>query len=281
MQSHNFKFEDPVQHEITSVGSVYHMQKVTSNGQDVLIGSDWFRSDGFKYGIDKKPEMLFKAGGNMRLYLDYIECEAVRQLKVPVEVLQENGIANDGSVSNENLYRKLYSSQFLYCKLDRDCVIFNSRRDIMKKEDCGYGDYRVILTVKGTYIGRHTQENKLASLHMRIAQIQYRPVNRTCLFDAASCLNRNNLPSPLANSTPNNTPLPKAREQQPQQSQQTPNQPVPQTVPNAPKKGGRRQVKPQLQRQNAMIEIPIQPQQQQQQNLPETYSADFFPDLDI
>ena len=40
----------------------------------------------------------------MMSYTDYIECETMRQLKVAVEVLQENGIASDGSVPSENLY---------------------------------------------------------------------------------------------------------------------------------------------------------------------------------
>ena len=80
--------QNPVPYDITSVGSTYHMHKETCDGHEVLIENDWFRSDGVKYGIDKKKEMFFNAGGNMRLYLHYIECEAVQQLKVPVEVLQ-------------------------------------------------------------------------------------------------------------------------------------------------------------------------------------------------
>ena len=250
-----FKFEDPVLHELTGLGKCYHLQKLTvEDGQDVLITSGWFRADGIKHGFDKKPEISFHVNGMVREILSQIETEAVRQLKIPLELLQQHNISPDGHLYN--VYRPLSSSQYLYGKLQRDCVIFNNRRQVIRKEDAGFGEYRVLLHVKGLYIGSHSQEGKLASLHMRIIQIQYREANFTCLLDPTPGLTRNPVLTVI------NTPVAK---------------PVTaQTVPNAPKKTSRsRQNKPVLQRQNAMVDAQLSGK------VTENIATDFFADIDI
>lgn len=254
-----FTFGDPIQVDLQSLGKSYYLQHLSTenNAHNVLITSDWFRSEGIKSGCNNRAEMLFKTSGVVRHYLNAIEAAAVQQLKIPVNLLQEHGISNECPIPN--LYRPLNQTENLYAKLERDCPIFDSRRQTIKKEDTGFGEYRVLLHVKGLYLGPHSSPGKLASLQMRISQIQYREVNVTCLLEPMAGLCRNQMqtmsaPSPIATSTPNKPPQ------------------VP--APNAPKKGRQRQ-KPALQRQNALSESQILTQAL------DNGSSDFFADMDV
>ena len=66
----------------------------------MLITTDWFRSDGIKYGYDKKPEICFIVDGTVKDILSQIENEVVRQIQVPVQLLQQQGISSDVPVHN-------------------------------------------------------------------------------------------------------------------------------------------------------------------------------------
>ena len=180
-------FSDPVSHIIESSGKRYYMQNVTNNDQDIMIVSDWFRSDGIKPGIDKKPELMFKTTGRVRDVFNMIESEAVRQLRMPPELLAQMGV-DAQPTDNKMLYKPLYNGDYMYAKLHRDCSFFNARREMIKKSELGYGEYRVVVQVKGLYIGSHNENSALASLHTRIFQIQYREVNVACLFESSGGL---------------------------------------------------------------------------------------------
>ena len=248
-----YKFHDPIMCELNVPGKHYHLQKLTSDSDDVFITTDWFRSDGIKSAFGNKSEIFFKVSGTVRDILNVIEHEAVVQMKIPVEVIQRHNIQPDTAL--QSLYRNLNSSDFLFGKLQRDCIIFNARRQVIRKEDTGFGDYRVLLHVKGLYIGPHAQEGKLLSLHMRIIQVQYREVSMACLLDPFPGLTRNptlaalnSVPVPIATSTPVSV--------------------KPPVCPGAPVKKPRgRQGKLALQRQNAVMET--------------TSTTDIFADLDI
>ena len=221
-----------------------------------MISTDWFRSDGIKSSLDKKPEMMYTVAGHVRDILNGIEAEAVRQLKVPADLIQQHNL-DPASVTSESLYRPLYKSDHLFSKLSPDCSFFNNRRQLIKREELGHGEYRVVLLITGIYIGSHAQSDKLASLHMRISQIQYQPVNITCLLGQMP-----GLLSGLACPQPSTQSFPQTLQVQQQQQQQT-------------TKKGRRQNKPQLQRQNAMVEV------QKAAPTTEVLPNDFFANLDI
>lgn len=240
-------------HELNNVGRSYYFQPLKVNGQDLFLTSEWFRSDGIKYGLDKKPEILFTVGILIRSILNIIEGIAIKQLKVPQEILKAFNVQN---LSNKDLYRFLHQANNLYGKLTYDCTCFNTRRKLVKKEDLGYGEYRVIVHVRGLFIGSHSQENKLASLQLRITQMQFREVDVPCLFE----------PSPSFNFQTGNS--------LPTQGQVTPitnKSSNPGTAPGASKKGRK---KPVVQRQNAMVEGSPPPFME---NIP----AEFFDNLDI
>ena len=199
---YNIHFSDPVPHIIESNGKKYYMQNATNNGQDIMIVSDWFRSDGIKPGFDKKPELMFKTAGRVRDALNVIEGEAVRQLRMPPDMLAQSGV-DAQPTDNKMLYKPLYNGDFMYAKLHRDCSFFNTRREMIKKTDLGYGEYRVVAQVKGLYIGSHNENGALASLHVRILQVQYREVNVACLFEPLVGMLSNHSP----HSTPPETPV--------------------------------------------------------------------------
>ena len=219
----------------------------------MLITTDWFRSDGIKYGYDKKPEICFIVDSTVKNILSQIENEIVRQIQVPAQLLQQQDISSD--VPLHNLYRSVVGLPKLYGKLQHDCLFFDNRGKVIRKDQTSFGDYRVLLHVKGLYIGPHHQKGKLASLQMRVVQVQYKEGNFSCLMDAAPGLTRNPAAVPARSIV------------------MTPQPVVTQiTAPSAPKKAPRgRKVKPLLQRQNAVIDI--QPM--------ETFPADIFDDLDI
>ena len=115
----------------------------------------------------------------------------------------------------------------IYVKLNHDTMFFNKLCMTIKKEDLSYGEYRVILHVKGLYIGIHGQGPKLASLQFRICQVQFNPIAIQCLFNAPTLPPQN-----MAAMNPPETPQ-----------------------PGQTKKLTRR---PKLQRQNAVIETKAQ-----------------------
>ena len=262
--TYNIQFADPEARTLESLGKTYYTQDVTNHGQEIMLCTDWFKSDGVQGGIGGKPEMMFKTTGAVREVLNIIEGEAVRQLRVPVEVMREYGI-NAEVTENKALYKPLFNSEYLFAKLHRDCTIFNTRRELMKREALGYGEYRVVIHVKGLYIGNLNLEGKVASLTVRIYQIQYRPVNVTCLFESAPGLMTGNLPKPTAqgmqtetaqNSKQNIPPTPQAQ------------------ASTTGKKNAKKPGRSSLSRQNAMIEP-------QQQNPTESMATDFFEDFNI
>ena len=264
----NIHFSDPTCETIQSSGKKYYMQNATSNGQEIMICSDWFRSDGIKLGLDKKPELLFKTAGRVRDALKVIESEAVRQLRMPSELLSQLGV-NAGQTENKTLYKPIYNGDYMYAKLHRDCSFFNTRREMIKKSDLGYGDYRVVIAVKGLYIGSHGENGALASLHIRVFQIQYREVNVTCLFESLAGM-VSNCSTPSTHNTPPETPsiFPPAPTIIPP--------PPPSQPSSSTKKNSRKGTKAVLSRQNA--EMPIEPLQQAPvEGLPH----DFFADLHV
>ena len=194
-------FSDPVSHTIESSGKKYYIQNVTSNGQQIMISSEWFRSNGITIGMDKKPELMFKTSGKVRETFNVIEGEAVRQLRMPKEFLTQQNVSA-GEKENKNFYKPIYNGEFMYAKLHRDCSFFNARREMIKKSELGYGEYRVVICVKGLYIGPHNENGAMASLHIRIFQIQYREVNVTCLFEASAGMLPQNTPPPTPSVVP-------------------------------------------------------------------------------
>ena len=254
-----FTFGEPLRYDLQSLGKAYYLQtlSIDNSGINVLITSDWFQSDGIKTGVNNKAEMLFKTSGIVRSYLNAIEGAAMQQLKIPIDVVREHGIPNDCPAPS--LYRALNQSDYMYAKLERECPIFNSKRHIIKRENTGFGEYRILLHVKGLYIGSHSTPGKLASLQMRISQIQYREVSMTCLLEPMAGLCRTQMETmPMPVSTP--TPI----------ATSTPTKPPP--TP-APKKG--RQKKATLQRQNAISDAEILTQAM------ENGGSDFFAEMDV
>ena len=269
-ETFNIHFGDPISQKIESSGKKYYMQNVVNNGQDVMICSDWFRSDGIKFGIDRKPELLFKTSGRLRETLNVIESEAVRQLRIPPDFLSQSGIIAD-HVDNKSLYKPLYHGEFMYAKLHRDCSFFNNRREMIKGSDLGYGDYRVVICVKGLYIGSHNENGAMASLHIRIFQIQYREVNMTCLFETATSgmISKGLMTSPHNTSPQTSSTIPPP----PQETSYTLPPPPPPQPSTTTKKNGRK---------NAKVKANGDVPGEYQQEVPvEALPTDFIHDLTV
>lgn len=234
-------FEGPTLHELPLLGRHYYTQSLKYKGSDLVLTSDWFRSDGFKYSIDKKPEMLVRLFPDTNSILKGIEDLAIQTIKLPAEYQHSGPI--------EPIFKRMPAIRNLYVKVNQDAVVFNKMHMPIKREELSYGDYRVMLHVKGIYIGTHGYGGKLASLQVRICQIQFIPVAIQCLFP--SIVSQQTIEKP---------------------SEKVPETPQPDVTANLSTRKTRR---PKLQRQNAMIEN-RQQQQQKLQSLP----SEFFADLD-
>ena len=216
VQTTNIHFHEPCMQMIDSVQKKYYIQKVTTNGENVLLLSDWFCCDGVKQGLDRKSEMIVGVSDNVRNHLNSLEAEAVRQLQLTNEMLSEMGIPA-APVNSEAIYKPIFRGNYMYVKLDRDCSLFNTQSELMRKGDAGYGEYRVMLKVCGLYIGVTSDNSTLmASLQLRIAQIQFREIKVACMFDemeAVASTSKAQQQSPQTQASPPllPTPLPPKR----------------------------------------------------------------------
>ena len=224
---------------------VYYTQNIKYQGQELLLSTDWFNSNGIKDTVDRKNEILVPLPSNYMSLLKVIENLAINGgLVIPSE-FQVN-------VSNDAIFKHTPALPRLYIKLHHEATFFDQNCRPLKLKDLAMGDFRAMIHVKGLYIGHHPS-GKLASLQLRVMQLQNIPRIKPCMFSpvVASSLNLyNNSPNTLV---PPQTPQPGA-------------EPAPLT------KKGR---KPKLKRQNAISEAKIQ------QRRTDTLPSDFFNDLDL
>ena len=171
------KFGPIDRHDLSNQNRHYYTQDLIYNDRELIFTTDWFRSGGIHFGLDKKPEMLVPTSPFFFRVYKAVEDEAVRCLKLPPEFQLQQ--------SNEEAFRRLPTLSKVYAKFDHDIAFFDKQSRPIKQEDLGHGEYRVILHVKGLYIGPHGRSlNKFASLQLRIKQVQFVQVPVTCLFSA-------------------------------------------------------------------------------------------------
>ena len=276
--TYKIHFSDPIAQTIESNGKKYYMQTVTNDGKDVFICSDWFRSEGIKPGFDKKPELLFKTVGKVRDVLNVIEHEAVRQLRMPPELVSNLSLT-ESQLDVKTIYKPVHSGDVMYAKLHRDCSFFNLKREVIKKTDLEYGEYRVVIHVKGLYIGNHPEKGVTASLHIRIFQIQYRELNVQCLFDLTSGIVSSPLSQSNAQNIPTDAPTPIFQSSYPPPPTEQPlttNTKKTQQPSTTNKKNGRGKSKAGLMRQNGTATV-----EALQQVPMEALPNDFFADLNV
>ena len=224
----DINFEAPVRTDLESVGRHYYTQAVKHHNADFCLVTDWFESHGVKEAFDKKLEMTVQFTKDNLDLLKNLEDMAIKSgLKLPAEF--------QSSVPVEQIFKRLpLNKPRLFVKLNHDAVLFDKLCSPMQLSMNMFGDYRVIVHVKGLYIGPH-QNNKLASLQLRISQLQFVPKKPQCMFNLVSGLTFANAPGATIPVTANI-----------QNPEITPESAVP-----AQAKKGR---KPKLQRQNAMNE---------------------------
>ena len=260
----DFVFEEPVRQELRGLDRYYYTQKLKYQGKDLLLPTNWFTSRGMRESFEKKTEIYVPITPEMFCLLKEIEAHAIAVgMKVPAELLPS------GNASRESLFKPLPEKQGYYIKVNHDALHFDKLCKPMAAERNRFGEYRVIIHVKGLYIGYHPSA-KVVSLQLRVAQTQFIPKISPCLFSS--------LPLNLQFETAN----------QPQavclNVPQTP-QPTSQTVSLASNNTAtinKRGRKPKLQRQNAMVENQVEEQQQQaEQRKMDGLPSDFFSDLDL
>ena len=250
MSGKEFYFEPPVRHELQSADRFYYTQALKVNGQNFYASSDWFTCNGIQEGFDKKKELLVPFQKELATQLKNIESFAIAEgLKVPVEF--------QSMQSSADIFKRQPDRDSLYIKLDYDVAGFDKMCKPLALENMVFGDYRVIIHFKGLYIGNHPGSGKLASVQLRISQIQYVPRFVPCLFASIPSLppSEKSAPVTVFNSVPE-TPQPGS------------------SVAGLAAKKGR---KPKLQRQNAMIEN--RPQVEAQTQKLDTLPPEFFNEI--
>ena len=257
----DFEFEEPVRQELHGVDRYYYTQNLKYQGKDLLLPTHWFTSRGLRESFERKTEIYVPITPEMLSLLRQIEAHAIAVgMKVPVE-LQPNE-----NVSRESLFKHLPEKQGYFIKVIHDATHFDKLCNPMSIEPNRFGQYRVMIHVKGLYLGYHPS-GKVASLQLRVQQTQYIPKIVPCLF---SSLPINLQLETEAQGVCVNVP----------QTPQPTSEPMSLASNNAatmlpPKKKGR---KPKLQRQNAMVE---NQEQQSERRKMESLPSDFFTDLDL
>ena len=193
----------------------------------MLLSVDWFYGNGAKE-VGNNHDLLVPLSLECRSILKSVEDAAITKgLKIPADF-------QTGSASHEQLFKRLNLQPNMFIKLSKDVDCFDKDCKPMQRAMMDRGDYRVMIHVKGLYIGRHNSADKLISLQLRIAQIQYMPKTVSCMFPCAQ------------------TPVTGNMQAVSFFQNQVPPTPQPGAMPEAPlKKPGR---KPKLQRQNAVVE---------------------------
>ena len=248
----DLKFEDPIRTDLQ--GRHYYTQALKHEQGNICLMTDWFESGGARM-FDKKLQMNVTFTKENLELIKYLEDFAInRGLKLPVEY-QIN-------VPIEHVFKRLpLNKPNLIVKIDFDGVCFDKTCSQMQLLPELFGDYRVIVQVKGLYIGPHSND-KLVSLQLRIVQLQFVPKKRACMFSFASSLTFGNLPNAMTSPALVNSQVP-----------QTPQPASEVTAPLAANKKGR---KPKLQRQNAVVEQQVHPAEH---HALESMPPDFFTDI--
>ena len=234
-----------MRNDLQSLGRHYFTQSLKMNDQDVMLMTDWFYSKGIsKSTMDNKDEILIPLGHNIVKFLRNIEDLAISKgLKLPSEF--QNDLPKD------QIFKRLPARTSLYVKCAYDMSCFDKTCKSLKREAVQAGEFRAMIHVKGLYIGSHSN-GKLASLQLRVSQIQNVPRNEPCLFNFA-------IPPLMGVGVP--SALPKPIESNP--------------VPPTPAPGKKLR-KPKLQRQNA-----ISTTDEMQSNVVQGITQDFFDNIDF
>lgn len=252
----DLKFEDPFCNELINLHRHYYTQALKYQGKDLYLTSDWFASTGLKDTIDRKKEIMISMTPEFRTVLKNIEEVAMRSgLKLPPEY--------QNVVPNMDIFKQLPDRQNLYLKLNYDACAFDKNGQSLNFDQLVRGDYRVVVHVKGLYIGFHPS-GKLVSLQLRVSQLQHVPRPPQSMFAPIPFPTPRDCHQNHANVTfrVQEAPQPVVEGQQ-QQSQA---------------KRGRKPTK--LQRQNAMIEARIQQEEHRQmENIPAEFFRDAMMDL--
>jgi hypothetical protein len=231
------RFHEPERQEIGE-NRYYYIQLLTYNNENLYIQTDWFESQGLRYISPFKSEMLVAMNLLTKNALAAIQAEAIKQLKFPPEYQ----ITEDKKA--ESFKTLPLTGGMIFAKCTQATQVFDGKCNMIAKESCKYGKYRVILQPTAIYIGSHGTSKKLASLQLKISQIQYCPVETPCMFEPVTH------PSQQSEVVYNNKPVGPERVS----VQKAVEEIEAAAVEMAPKKKPRR---PKLQRQNAMIDMDI------------------------
>lgn len=233
------RFLEPVRQEIAggTEDRHYYTQLLTYNNDNLYIQTDWFESQGLRYSSPFKSEMLVAMNSLTKNALSTIQAEAIKQLKFPAEF----NVPEDRKAA---CFKSLpLTAGMIFAKCTQATRVFDTNCNMIAKESCKYGKYRVILQPTGIYIGAHGTSKNLASLQLKIAQIQYEEINIPCMFAPLAESSNQPVAEVVHNNKPKSTIVQKAIEQIEAAA-----------VEMAPKKKPRR---PKLQRQNAMIDMDL------------------------
>ena len=82
-----------------------------------------------------------------------------------------------------NQFSNIFLRLIIFYLNCRQTVFFYLNKSIIKATDMAYGNYHVVLKIVGLYMRSNEMTETLASLQVRIIQVQYQPCNPPCYFD--------------------------------------------------------------------------------------------------
>ena len=180
MNFNKFSISPPIARENEHVPKHY-VQYLHYENESLVFQSNAFTSNGPKLGLNKGFQLLTTLSKETRDMLSQVEQYAITNLQLPAPIAEkwQQHMENSGDTVP---FKRLYEGTNLYIKLAHDVQLFNmdhfengKYQPFPSNPPLGRGSYVVLIEAPMIYIGSHNANPKVASLHLRITQIVYRP----------------------------------------------------------------------------------------------------------
>lgn len=181
---------------VTVVNEAYscHYQYASIKGEPIYIQTPKFYSKGsIKSRFNDKLQLILPS--HCALTLLKVDAKAKNMFQLPKDAVNQSW----KRFAKDDIYKSIDGDK-LYLKFSNDYSCYDTDGNVMNDCELSAGDYTLILHVIGIYIGSHGSSSHMASLMVRIKQVQFSAkVQSECLFIRPSLLERRGKTLPQLN----------------------------------------------------------------------------------
>lgn len=149
-------------------------QNLTYDGKRLILRTDFIPSANVKFAETQYGKrLLIPVSPWLRKQLNTIEEFITLNMTVPVEI-SKNWLARH---AQDSIYKKIWDGNTLCISVSNWCHFYRQDQDYLTEiqpNELGDGSYSLCIAIPGIYFGHHN-DNKLASLTMRVQHLLYKP----------------------------------------------------------------------------------------------------------